>query len=142
MEIYIDSSVDAKRGKSVGCYKLVGESGRELIRTVNLESIESTAAELELALRVLSALYEEAGWNEGVTLYTDCTNLANLKTRRYSVYHHNAALYNRLRKLLIDHDVVVVKAKGHTKRTKLIFSQQKHFAEVDRGARKALRALA
>ena len=139
MALYIDASTSPTHGKSVGCFFMAG-SGMIKPKTVVLKSKTSTQAELELALYALTIVCEEEG-RRGFVLYTDCANIANLTTRRYSMRHNNSQLYDRLKALILENDVRVAKVVGHQSASSRITLTQRVFHSVDNRARKALRDL-
>lgn len=144
MHLFIDSSVLPKK-KSVGCYLLLDNNNnlcvdsveftteiRNKIVTVNLQSVSSTDAELELATLALQKLGSQV-----THVYTDCSNLVGLPDRVYSPSHKNAAQYDTLIDLLKGKQLI--KLKGHSKKVNKTTDCDKIFAFVDKAARRALR---
>lgn len=145
MHIFIDSSVNPVEKKSIGCYLILdtldivnsAEFPNNIIhnlKTIQLNSISSTDAELELAIFVL-----ERFGNNNCVIYTDCNNLYNLKNRNYSPTHKKANIYDQLKKLSANMNII--KVKGHNKRELRINNYDVIFSYVDKQARKELRNL-
>ena len=149
MHIFIDSSVNQQTNKSYGCYLLLDSldfvDTKEFIDFINnkiiiveLQSKTSTDAELELALYILSIVNNVSNVNKNIILYTDCNNLYNLKNREYSQKHKKAKLYDKIKTLL--NNVELVKVKGHNKKEKQINNYDIIFSYVDKKARKMVRS--
>ena len=134
MHVFIDSSVAPRRG-AVGAY-LVALPDQSIetmisnIQTVELKSVNSTDAELELAIYVLTHI-------KPIThIYTDCNNLYGIKNRHFSPTHKKASMYNLL--LQITKDVEIIKIKGHNKASNKVTDADKIFGYVDKLARSSL----
>ena len=82
MHIFVDSSVDHKKNKSVGCWVAVYDLERDLdviaenIQHIFLQSNSSTSAELETIKHILSNVTSNG--KHQINLYTDCSRLVKL----------------------------------------------------------------
>jgi hypothetical protein len=156
MYIFIDSSVNPTINRAIGSYLILSDADYSYINDKlytnidiqkfiqprlqyhDLDSNSSTSAELETAKKVLSSDIIQNSPIEVKYLYTDCNNLYNIN-RSYSPDHHNAKLYDELKRLIVELNVEVIKAKGHCKQELQSDTWQKIFSIVDKNARKILR---
>lgn len=144
MHIFVDSSVNHKKNKAVGCYVVVNDLSidlkqiRENIQFITLESNSSTAAELEIVKYIFSIIVSNG--THPIYLYTDCQQVAHLSTKKgYSHHHKNKDIYEEILYYLDKLNITVIKVKGHVKKDLQDDKKQQIFSLVDKAARKKVR---
>ena len=144
MHIFVDSSVDHKKNKSVGCWVAVYDLERDLddiaenIQHIFLQSNSSTSAELETIKHILSNVTSNG--KHQINLYTDCSRLVKLyENKSFKKNNKNADIYKELLDLFDELNVKVIKLKGHLKKELQIDKKQQIFSLVDKRSRKMMR---